>query len=69
MEVKTKDNYNGRSTVHYATIGGGRFSDMMDLAHEVAKSAGCKLNDVRFRPAGRGNWIMGESPPVPKGEQ
>jgi hypothetical protein len=66
IEVKQRDNYNGRATIFFATIGGGKFSDIAELAHQVAKAAGCKLNDINFRLAGKGNWIMGESPPVPK---
>jgi hypothetical protein len=69
IKVKTKDNYNGRKTVHYATFGGGKLSDFFDVAHEVAKAANCKLNDIQFEITGRGNWIMASAPGVEKGSK
>lgn len=61
IEVKTKDNHNGRKTIHYATTARATLADLTGMAHAVARIAGCPVEEIWFRPAGRGNWIMAES--------
>jgi hypothetical protein len=52
LEIKTKDGYAGRSTIHYVSFGMAKVSEMFDIAHEVAKAADCKINDVTFENKG-----------------
>jgi hypothetical protein len=62
ITVKTKDNYNGQGTIYYATTGQASLRDLTGMADAVARIAGCPVEKISFRPAGRGNLIMAESP-------
>ena len=60
IEIKTKDNYNGRKTIHYATTARATLADLTGMAHAIAERAGCPVAEISFRPAGRGHLIMAE---------